>query len=393
MTSADRPQQCTETRRQKPAKPSPDFPLSPRANGQWAKKIHGKWEYFGPWSHPEDALARYQARIGGHAKQPVQQVTLADLINCFLRAREPAKEAGEISEQTFELYWYRGEQLVQSFGRNRPVDSLTPSDFRELRSQLARKYSPATLTVAIRQIRTIFLFGRENMNVFPTMGSEFKAPSARLLRKARNEGPERFFEAAQIRKLLAAANFNLRAMVYLGVNCGFGCSDCAHLRLKFLDLENGWIEYPRRKTEVMRLCPLWPETVVALRAAIDRTDILRKLRKHDYVFVRRNGRPFADCSPTAVSSAATVLLKRVGLHSKGVGFYSLRHVFQTIGERAKDPVAVSAIMGHAPRAGDMSDHYRHMKRDRQRLVAVTAAVRDWLLNDDQEQLRVVSVGA
>ena len=38
------------TRKTKPNKPYPDFPLGAASNGQWCKKIHGKIHYFGVWA-------------------------------------------------------------------------------------------------------------------------------------------------------------------------------------------------------------------------------------------------------------------------------------------------------------------------------------------------------
>src|SRR3990167_10262691 len=50
---------------EKPAKPTPDFPLSARSNGLWAKKIKGKYHYFGPWADPQGALKRYNEWLSG----------------------------------------------------------------------------------------------------------------------------------------------------------------------------------------------------------------------------------------------------------------------------------------------------------------------------------------
>ena len=61
---------------------------------------------------------------------------------------------------------------------------------------------------------------------------------------------------------------SLRAMIFLGVNCGFGNADCGTLPRQSLDLVGGWVNYHRPKTGITRRCPLWPETVAALGAAL-----------------------------------------------------------------------------------------------------------------------------
>ena len=47
---------------EKPKKPTPDFPLTPRRDGRWVKKIRGKVHYFGSGSDPDEALRDYLAR-------------------------------------------------------------------------------------------------------------------------------------------------------------------------------------------------------------------------------------------------------------------------------------------------------------------------------------------
>src|SRR5262249_49479185 len=155
---------------------------------------------------------------------------------------------------------------VEAFGRERLVEDLRPDDFAGLRAKLAKGWGPVTLTNVMQRIKSVFKFAADNALISRPVvyGQGFKRPHQKALGRARNEKGLRMFEAAEIRAMLDAAGVQLRAMILLGINCGFGNNDCGSLPLSALDLERGWVNFPRPKTEVARRCPLWPETVEAL---------------------------------------------------------------------------------------------------------------------------------
>ena len=101
-------------------------------------------------------------------------------------------------------------------------------------------------------------------------GGQFKKPTLKEKRRSRSErdraNGKRIFEPPQVRLMLEQAQGQLRAMILLGINGGFGNTDCAELPIAALDLDVAVIEYERPKTAVQRVVPLWPETVTALRA-------------------------------------------------------------------------------------------------------------------------------
>jgi len=164
----------------------------------------------------------------------------------------------------------------------------------------------------------------------------------------------------------------------LGINCGFNNKDCADLPLKAIDLDGGWCNFPRPKTGIARRCPLWAETVIALREASTARPEPRDEAAKPLIFVTTRGRPWLTRgTANPVSVTARDAMKAVGIHREKLGFATLRHVFRTVADGSRDQVAINQIMGHSD--SSMAATYRE-RIDDARLVAVTEYVRKWLFD-------------
>jgi integrase len=99
------------------------------------------------------------------------------------------------------------------------------------------------------------------------------------------------------------------------------------------------------------------------------------------VFITKFGQTWSGTGTgEAVTSGFGDLLRAQKLHRDGLGFYALRHGFETIGGDSRDQVAVDHIMGHS--RGDMASVYRERISD-ERLQAVTGHIRSWLFPPKQ----------
>lgn len=369
----------------KPSKPHPDFPLFPHATGRWAKKIRGKFHYFGPWADPDAALQKWLDQkddlLAGRVPRSGTGLTIRDLANHFLTAKRHLLDTAEISQRTFTDYHTTCERVIKQFGLNRFVDGLAPADFDLLRASIGKTRGPVALGNEVQRVRTLFKYAYDAGLIEKTMrfGPSFKRPSRKTLRQARHAKGPRMLEAAQIRALLDIAGTQMKAMILLGINCGFGNSDVGKLALSRLDLKGGWVDFPRPKTGIMRRCLLWPETVEAIQAAIKARRRPKNEEHDDLVFVTAQGHSWAKSATidNPVSRQMGKLLTALGMSRPGLNFYALRHTFETIGGEAKDQVAVNHIMGHAPAGSDMAAVYRERVTD-DRLKAVTEHVRKWL---------------
>src|SRR6516225_9724109 len=93
----------------KPSKPYPEFPLTAHPTGYWCKKIRGKLHYFGPWDDPEGALAKYLEQkdalhAGRKPREATEGLTVKELCNRFLGAKQDRVDSGELSPHTWTDY-------------------------------------------------------------------------------------------------------------------------------------------------------------------------------------------------------------------------------------------------------------------------------------------------
>ncbi len=414
----------------KPKKPYKGFPLSAHAVGQWCKTINYKTYYFGPWSDWQSALKKYndehdRIRAGqprtadtptGVTVQPGQTakgITLGDLVNRFLHVKENRTGTGELAPRTYAMYKRAGVALGEFFGPEREVESLTAYDFERYRGHLGRAVTRkigvsknakpkarnlVSLGNEIRIVKIIFNFAFDQGLIDRPLRLKawLEGPSDTAKRAENNLKPVRMIEANDLRRALGKSKTHMRAMILLGINCGFGNIDVATLPKSSIDLAGGWIDYPRPKTSIKRRVALWPETVAAIRAALAVRPVAKLPEDADLAFITKYGYRFVRSSDRgaqrdSVAQEFKKLLTLIGITQAGLNFYALRSSFQTVASDSGDEVATSAVMGHAAKKDDMAAVYRRKLTD-QRLRKLADHVRlwlwpagsevDWLASDD-----------
>ena len=388
----------------KPQKPRPDFPLYAHASGKWAKTIRGKCHYFGRWEDPEGALREYLDQkddlYAGRILGAKGGTTIREVCNMFIASKRVDLDAGRLSPRTFVEYDRTCRMVIDEFGAGRAMLDLRPTDFEKFYAMLSHKHGVATLGREVTCVRMVFKYGFESDLIERPVkfGPRFRGPSKQDRRKARakseQENGAKIFTAEEIRRMLDVATPALRAMILLGINGGMGNTDCSSLPISALDLKTGWLNYARSKTGIQRRIPLWPETIDALRdvlanrrEAADPADanlvFLTKfgLRWVRYAFgeSRRHGKTTVHGKKDyQLSKTFAQLLDTLDLRRRGIGFYVLRHSFETIAGGSRDQVAVDAVMGHSDPS--MASEYRHGIDD-DRLQAVVEHVHAWLFKN------------
>lgn len=375
---------------QKPPKVRKDFPLWVHPSGRWCKKVRSKFHYFGYVAEvsPENAEAEWDRtkeylRRGETPPPPdddaTDRLTVKGLFDQFLSDCKQRVASGEMQPVTLSDYKRVCQRFADIVGKDRAVDGLAPADFAKVRKEVAKTRGLAGLASFITSCRVPFSWAVKNELIDNVrFGSQFSKPRADKLLKERNTKPEKFFESDELLALIQSASTPMRAMLLLAINCGLGNSDIANLTFDHLDLDGGWLTYPRPKTGQYRRCHLWAETIDALKAWLAARKQPTDSKHAELVFITKQGNSWhSTAQDNPVSKEFAKLAKKENLQKKLRGYYAIRHTHRTISDGAGDFSASSVVMGHA--ISGMAGVY--VKRDRisdDRLKAVSDHIHSWL---------------
>ncbi len=360
------------------------FPLFIHKGRQyWCKTVLGKHHYFGKvaddpqgkqalklWIYKRDWL------LAGLEPPPYDPdgestISVRHVCNQFLASKEAAVEAGNLSQRTFDELKETCKLAMSVVPPALEAKLLVPAHFGKVLAAINKRcQSPNTRGKFVGQVKAIFAhaYSEGIIDRPANFGSDFKKPPQMAYRVHENAKGDQSLTAAEIRGLLKHASVNMRAMILLGLQGGFSNVELAELPRSAI--KGDWIEWPRAKTATKRRIPLWTETVLALKAAIQAGD-----PDGEYVFYRK-GRRYTDRRYLCHEFTATAEAAGVVDHS----FYDLRRTFQTVSENHCDNydiAAIQVVMGHVSHSRDMSARYRQNISD-DRLLAVVNSVRKWL---------------
>jgi len=379
------------------SKPYPEFPLSPHKSGKWIKSIKGKSYYFGSVDDWRAALDEYlekepYIRAGKPLPGEDDGCNVEELCEQYLEAKKELLDNGELSERHYADCKATCQRIDKFFGRYTPLEKIGKDQLREFRRALAnglrgKKLGLKSLHNLINRSRGVFKYAYDVGLIDSPIRFRgvFEFPSAKSLRKEANakkrEHGIKMFTSEQLHTLVAAANPAFRAMILLAINAGLGNEDIGQIELGHINAEGKTpiLDFPRPKTEVERRCPLWPETIAAIKEYADKHRPKPSDRKHrNRIFITKRGNSYAKGSTdNPITKEFRKLLDKTEIYRPGLSFYAIRHTMETVGGDLGDQVAVNYIMGHVD--SSMAGNYRQSVFE-DRLKKVTNHVHAWLFD-------------
>jgi integrase len=331
---------------------SDKFPLTLHSTGQYCKKIKGKMHYFG--KDKKQALEQYleQAAFLRNGKAKMFKttngnMTLKSLCNIYLQHQQAKATSAEIAIRHHADQISCLKKFMSFIGQHRKISEISTIDLQNYKRKLKRTYNSAhRINLHISTMKTMFHWARKNdiLGYIPNIDA---VSSVKIIHKQHH-----VFISEEIHRLFDLADVQMKAMIWLGLNCGFWCTDCAELKWSDLDLVSGRVKLARGKTGVLRDLPLWPETIQSLEKIpksgnlVFRTSADKPLIRTTYYINKDGSSKYSNIN--LATSRLSKLMKKAGIQApKGTGFYTLRRTAATVAARSGDPFAVQRLLGHA----------------------------------------------
>jgi integrase len=322
---------------------------NPISYHKWTKQFYvtraGKRIYIG--SDKEQALKRYH-RLGlgfeliqQEPAAPIE-ITIKELANRFISAQQANWRN---PKDTLKCCTGWLGRFIEDYSRLRVADFAVEHFARWKISLKERGYSAESINHYLSAVRAMFTFAEET-------GLIEKPPK---LTRVRNEAKPRpgskatpLYTTASLRLLLEQADMQMKAMIMLALNCGFGPKDIQDLTWDHIDGDR--VTLPRSKTGVCQTYLLWPETLQLLneiqqQRALRISELADLRSTHDH-----NGRVFLTrfkslWTKDAIAGQFRKLCKKAGVPC--YGFYRLRHCASTAMSLVATPHVHRKFMRHS----------------------------------------------
>ena len=361
-----------------------EFPLSVHKRGQWVKRVRGKLYYFGSLTNPEEALRTWLKEkdylLAGE-KPPTWKpgLTVGGVCDLYEKDATIRNSRGELCRTYLRDLRHACRFMSEHLIARRMATDVTPEHFATLRQAIAdtgrNLRSQANL---VCNIRSIWQWAKAMGHVPQTvnLGPRFKPPSSDAISREREScGTTRFIDRTAILAMLEKASPKMRAMILLGINCGFYASDSTALTFDHLHLD-GSIPYhnmPRVKNGRRRAAVLWSETVTSILSyAAGRTS--------GTVFLNQKGAKYGqNASGHSLHGTFAKLAEdaRVAVPA-GASMGSLRHTYGTIVDLCPDQAIIDLTMGHVGKSVQKRTYSQLNLNEFQRLQVVATTVHEWL---------------
>lgn len=349
------------------------FPLTQVERG-YVVTVGGRTRWVCGKKTPKEAMAIYARKLSAWqvSESPLvvsggvgERTTLHEILNRWLLACRAQTIRDELGAGSYTDYQRSAKRIDAHIG-HLFTDEIGPDTIDQLYQHLHANHGDDAARRTMGHLRSA-------ANEAEDRGWCAPMRLGRKLMKKLASRPERkmkwrLYTPSEIRTILLACTLRirqakgdsyrepweqLRAMILLALNGGYGARELSQLPRMVIDLDNALIDYERGKTGEDHKVPLWPETIRALRR------VMRQRPDDELVFRTRAGEPWSrqikvihagkvrSVNHDNVAWAFNELVKPLGLKIKGQSFYKLKHLHATTGDAGGDIHASFVLTGHA----------------------------------------------